>query len=256
MQKKKIDYLKQDFNDEFISLIETKSHQETEAFIRRESIKFQMKYHLYQFESHLKTERIDFLRFYKTLNHFAHFLINDFDWQVQMYCLEFIQSVFTLIFSEMEKSGYKKLLLNLSLNEYDKPLTAIETVCFASALFKSVLNSIDDYDQHVVHLTAKILLDINQNQKFISLLEMFNKKDSAFWSQYTKSLGVRLDTTDDISNHLNDFLGLLKSEKLPRLFEQSTSTTDIYSAIPVSILDDIISSYRFDLEDEKHIDCY
>ena len=247
------------FNCDFILKIEDLSKKETEAFIRRESIKFQASFYLYNMEQNLisPSEKY-FLKLAKTCDHFSHFLVHDFDWQVQMYCVEFFQELFNIIFANMEVCGYKKLLLNLITSQHNQhEPTIIEAVCFGSSFINSILNSLDDYDQHVVNLTARFLIDLNKHDKFINLLEDFNKKNETFWNSYLNYLQkLNLNVSLEYNENLSRFLELRKSDRLSKLLEESSQTTDLYAVSPVSILDDVISSYKFDLHDEKHIDCY
>lgn len=193
-----------------------------------------------------------------TCNHFSTILVHDFDWQVQMSCIDFFQDLLKIIVTNMDKCGYKRLLLNLSTNQHDQhEPTIIETVCFGSNFLASILYGLDDYDQHVVNLTARFLFDLNKYDKFINLLEEFNKKNEPFWTSYFNNvLNTKLKVSLDYNENLSRFLALRMSDRLPRLIEESSQTTDLYVVSPESILDDIISSYKFDLEDEKHIDCY
>lgn len=116
------------------------SLNETEAFIRRPCVQFQVKYQINQFKLSLKSStspNLQHITYLNSFNHFTHLLTKEFDWQVQIYCLEFFQQVLDSIMKDMDKCGYKKLLANLAINQpqIDNP-TVIEVLCFGSNFFQ------------------------------------------------------------------------------------------------------------------------
>ena len=89
--------------------------------------------------------------------YFCYFLNNEFDWQVQMYCLEYLKKLFSLSFL---------------LFEADQLQT--EIIFCLSKCIKSLIKSIEDFDQHVVHAAVSLLIQLKQNSSFV---EQFNNLD-------------------------------------------------------------------------------
>ncbi len=185
--------------------------------------------------------------------------MSEFDWQVQIYCLDFFQDLWNIIFKHLDGCGYKAFLSSLEKNKFiSSESSFIESLCIKSDFFKSILNSLNDYDSSVVNLSAKIISNLSKNQSFITILEALIEKDEEFWSNYYASFNsnsVDLEISDK-SVSIKDFSNLIKTARVEKLIETSTNTTDLYTMNPLAVLDDLINSYQFHLEDETHIDCY
>lgn len=86
------------------------------------------------------------------------------------------------------------------------------------------------YDRVVVGAAAELLIGIKQNEVLVSVLAR-----RAGSSCPLDSVGI---------------------ESLEEILSESKLSSDIYIRRPMSILDDIISSYQFDMDDDKAADCY
>ncbi len=229
--------------------------------MRRPCVKFQAKYYIYIIEENFKSDRqdlsiADYLRIF---NHFSHLLISEFDWQIQVYCLEFFQNLWNVIFKHLDICGYKILLSNLQKSQIStSEPTVLELVFMGSDFFKSILSSYKDYDSSVVNLSAKVIFDLSKNKYFIDILEVLLEKDEAFWSMYYENLNAKIGEMEisGKSKLFEDFSNLVKTTAVENLIGTSNNTTDLYTINPLAVLDDLINSYQFHLEDETHIDCY
>ena len=70
-------------------------------------------------------------------------------------------------------------------------------------------------------------------------------------SVYSDKNNIEVD-----QNQVKDFLNKISIDSLKSKLNESNQTSDIYIRYPTMILDDIISSYQFDLDEEKAVDCY
>lgn len=59
----------------------------------------------------------------------------------------------------------------------------------------------------------------------------------------------------DEENYLNMFIST-SVELLKSKCEDSEMSADLYTRCPTAILDDIICSYQFEIDEEKDADCY
>jgi hypothetical protein len=160
----------------------------------------------------------------------------------------------------------------------------IEIVCCLSDMFKSLLKMLTDYDQHVVSHSAQLLATIKTNVQFIDLLTKYDQKHNQLFQTEMKSdyveamktklklneklvnIGLNISSTsepsgqdepiEDDENYLKKFLTVLSARELE---QKSTdfNESDLYKNNPVAVLDDIISSYQFEMDSEKTlVDCY
>jgi hypothetical protein len=232
------------FTYEFMNSIEQTCQQETEAFIRREAVHFLINYRAYQLKlliSHLsitdtqseKPEKCD-VNNRTVINFFSHLIMHDFDWQIQLYCLEYFESIVqnvSINFYLLDKTSS----LEPGLGNY----TLIEIMFCLSDFLKALFSSLNDCDQHVVSKASSIILCLKQNKEFVNAFENFCKKETNK-SCYLDRFLNDADLDSELAVHL----------------EASKASSDIYIINPEAILDDIISSYQFELDDEKFIDCY
>ena len=70
------------------------------------------------------------------------------------------------------------------------------------------------------------------------------------WSSQTNGSETQTDTV------AHSLLESVPNENLEALVAESRLSSDLYTRQPIAILDDIISSYQFDIDDEKAVDCY
>ena len=300
-------------NSDFVKLVEQMCLVETEAFLRREQIKFLCIYHSYMFKNMLLflNTSISFsyltrfnlgsfnLRLWNSLNFFSYFLINDFDWQIQIYCLEYFKDVFAIINLLLEKLGrlHNEIELNATetkakhtvsselIVEFSK-FSIIEIIfCFSDCL-KSLIGCIGDYDQHVVNLGVQILLELKSNKKLMGLIEECDAKHNNVFQEVVKSTYLNdmkmslseknkkvvvgaeysnciMNSSGDEDmgdveeeNYLKKFLNSITVDYLSAKIDETKQTSDLYSSNPMAILDDIISSYQFEIDEEKAVDCY
>jgi hypothetical protein len=143
-----------------------------------------------------------------------------------------------------------------------------------------------DYDQQVVNLSVQILLELKSNKKLVGLIEECDAKHNNIFQQVIRStylsdmkmslseknkkvvVGAEYSSCimntsndEDVSdiedeNYLKKFLNSITVEYLRAKLDEARQTSDMYSNNPVAILDDIISSYQFEIDEEKAVDCY
>lgn len=300
-------------NGDFVKLVEQMCLVESEAFLRREQIKFLCIYHSYAFKNMLLFLNTSIscsfltrsnvgsfnLRLWNSLNFVSYFLINDFDWQIQVYCLEFFRDVFALINLLLEKLGrlHNEIELNATetrakhtvsselIVEFSK-FSVVEIIfCFSDSL-KSLIGCIGDYDQHVVDLGVRILLELKSSKKVMALIEECDAKHNNVFQEVVKStylsdmkmslseqskkvvVGAEYSSCvmnssgdEDLGdieeeNCLKKFLNSITVEYLSAKMDEAKQSSDLYSSNPMAILDDIISSYQFEIDEEKAVDCY
>lgn len=233
-------------NDQFINAIELNCLEETEAFLRREYVLFLSSFKLNQFETvlnRLQTSQLDNFdtKFLNSANYFSNLLITDFDWQIQLYCLGYFESISKHVNENSDLSIAISAHQNMVTDSNLANFNIFEIVFCLSDFFKSIFKTLDDCDQHVVNKTASLILNLKQSVRIINLVRNY----------LTKTNAGRLEQS--IDKFMND-VNLV--EKLHSVLKTSMLTSDIYTLNPASILDDIISSYQFEADDEKFIDCY
>ena len=276
-------------NETFIGECELMSLTETEAFMRRPCVKFLASYRSYSLSKWALLEQSAEFKFslWNGCNYFSYFLLNEFDWQVQLYCLEYYEHLFGLMSQLLDSNGHLSLLHSVSPSSTQQEIldftehSVIEIVCKWSECFKSLVNTIDDFDQHVVQSAVSLLIKLKQNAKLVAILSDLygsnssNSLEKKTITSYTTSLRARLSakngklavgTLDEINNNLQSesldedkikiFLNSISVESLQAKLDESRQTSDIYTRNPLTILDDIIGSYQFDLDEEKAVDCY
>jgi hypothetical protein len=247
-----------------IQLVEKQTSLETEAFVRREMVAFLVSYHsthlrhLQQNTNSPLADESSNLFFFTSINFFCHLVSIDLDWQVQLNCLDFIRFVFRLVTTNLDnyktpnqKSPAKKNITttiadnqscaNVS-SKYSgqfRASTPIEIVFFHSDCLKTLVNLVNAdfcHDRSVLCYAADLLLKLKQNEVLCALLAK----------------------TSSPSESQNGFvlLNSLAVENLEAFVAESRLSTDLYTRQPVAILDDIMASYQFDLDDEKAVDCY
>lgn len=89
----------------------------------------------------------------------------------------------------------------------------------------SLVTSTSYHDRSVCAAVADLLISIKQNDLLVS----------------------RLDCAS---------LNSISMSTLESIVAESKLSSDLYSTCPNAILDDIISSYQFDIDEEKAVDCY
>jgi hypothetical protein len=245
-------------NEAFLLQIEQMTLSETEAFTRRLLVNFLKSYRLYQF---YKTfiPSIDTINkanedLWNNFNYFGYFLENEFDWQVQLYCIEYFKNVFSQAFALLDNGKLHNEIL----------------FCLANCL-KPLIKSIDDFDQQVVYSAVSLLIQLKQNIKLVEFLVNLDEKllkqeirpnhlntlkanlnaKNIKVSVYSDKNNIEVD-----ENWVKNFLNKISIDSLKSKLNESNQTSDIYIRYPIMILDDIISSYQFDLDEEKAVDCY
>ena len=291
-------------NESFISQIEQTCLCETEAFTRRYLIKFLTSLRLYTFrlwclQRITSSKRPDSetvgsfnVTLWNSCNYFSYILSNEFDWQVQLHVVEYFKELVdcvTLLLAKYEpvfvtnKDSMAKCSSKLvsDFAKYDP----FEVIFYFSECLKSLVKSVGDFDQYVVHSAASLALELKENTSLVGLLKNIDAKHNTLFQREVKStyvdemkaclsakklkLAVGIDeqasseiklsdvvSGDDEENHLRKFIISISSEYLKSKLEESKQTSDIYIRNPVGILDDIISSYQFDIDEEKAVDCY
>lgn len=271
------------FTDDLIYMIQKISMIETEAFARREIINFLVHFFFCEFKSFLSKEldndenpRDELVTFSKRLrgvcNFFAYFLINEFDWQVQLNCSEFLMLVLTEIWQE-------KNLARLTVKYNDQDYSLLEIVFYISHSLKSLIKCLMTskyFDKHVVAKCSQICLQIKQSASLMSILDDMNQKHPSLYEEDTSSefmkkikkdlhdseleLAVTGESEDpDYEEYsLSHFLesNSFSVESLTQKIADAYKSSDLYENNPIAILDDIISSYEFEVDPEKAVDCY
>jgi hypothetical protein len=245
-------------NEAFLLQIEQMTLSETEAFTRRLLVNFLKSYRSYQFYKTL-TPSIDTINktnedLWNNFNYFSYFLENEFDWQVQLYCIEYFKNVLSQAFVLLDNGKLNNEIL----------------FCLANCL-EPLIKSIDDFDQQVVYSAVSLLIQLNQNIKLVELLINLDEKSlkQEIRQNHLNTLKANLNAKNiNVSvysdknnievdeNRIKDFLNKSSIDSLKSKLNESNQTSDIYIRYPTMILDDIISSYQFDLDEEKAVDCY
>ena len=245
-------------DEPFLLQIEQMTLSETEAFTRRLLVNFLKSYRSYQFYKTL-TPSINTINktnedLWNNFNYFSYFLENEFDWQVQLYCIEYFKNVLSQAFVLLDNGKLNNEIL----------------FCLANCL-EPLIKSIDDFDQQVVYSAVSLLIQLKQNIKLVELLINLDEKSlkqeirqnhlntlkdnlnakNIKVSVYSDKNNIEVD-----ENRVKDFLNKISVDSLKSKLNESNQTSDIYIRYPTMILDDIISSYQFDLDEEKAVDCY
>jgi hypothetical protein len=227
------------------------------------------------------------------INFFSYILINEFDWQIQLYSIELFQVLFELIFHFLDKYELNENLYltdDSSSKQFSK-LNFIEIICCLSDFFKSIIKSLSDFDQYVITQSASLLFNLKSNNKFIDILTRYDKKHNQLFqndikSRYIHDLKMKLkkdgklicvgaqledaydndenlpikklreDDIEDDVNYLKKFLDSINLIDLKQKINDLNNDSYLYKNNPINILDDIISSYQFEIDDEKAVDCY
>lgn len=233
-----------------IGIVEKKSNSETEAFVRREMIAFLSSYQL----ARMRRDPVHVaLSFFASLNFFSHTLASDLDWEVHLHCLKHISQVIRMVTSDLDKysrsadSQIDSTAFANSLDEcanvsskFSRQLETanpIEVVFVYSDCLPTLLDVVSVnscYDRVVIAEAAELIIGLKQNE----LLEPV--------------LNQRSDSSTSSSSLLNS----VSIETLEEILAENRLSSDLYSRHPVSILDDIMSSYQFDLDEDKAADCY
>ena len=248
-------------NETFVRGVERCCLREREAFVRREMMSFLCARHACalrrrrssssssssQLEENIEIEQ-------QRSAFFAHFLLNDFDWQVQLHCIAHVRHLLLVIEEEKEK----ELELELEL---------------LARVLHSLLASLDDQDQYVVQAAARLLLELKTNDKISRRLSTITETTMPDRSDYVTELKRESSPLNDADEQMNvvvvdshalavacdSFVASTTTsvEVLAERLAHSSTTGDFYALNgPMAILDDIISSYQFELDDEKAVDCY
>jgi len=245
-------------DESFLLQIEQMTLSETEAFTRRLLVNFLKSYRSYQFYKSL-TPSIDTINktnedLWNNFNYFSYFLENEFDWQVQLYCIEYFKNVLSQAFVLLDNGKLNNEIL----------------FCLANCL-EPLIKSIDDFDQQVVYSAVSLLIQLKQNIKLVELLINLDEKSlkQEIRQNHLNTLKANLNAKNiKVSvysdknnievdeNRVKDFLNKISVDSLKSKLNESNQTSDIYIRYPTMILDDIISSYQFDLDEEKAVDCY
>ncbi|RNA28903.1 hypothetical protein BpHYR1_038074 [Brachionus plicatilis] len=206
------------FNDQVMEKILLLCLAESEALLRREYLKF-----LSKFYSLNPNEYIG--------EFFCYFLLYEHDWQCQLYCIDYFDTVLEDLMRQ--KDGH------------------IAAIC------ASLATSLDDADQHVVKASCQILTKIKLNFDFGSVMQSLEEPRSGLVSRLKQELKwIAVGCEESVlSYNLEKFNGTsldLLEEKL----SISSQSSDLYAMNDAAILDDIISAYQFDWDDQKALDCY
>jgi hypothetical protein len=302
------------FNEQFIRSIEKLCLIETEAFSRREMIQFLSEFSFYKLKSFVvllsnnisasnSAEYGSFnLKLWNTCNFFSYFLINELDWQVQLNCLSYFQTVFEFLCSEVStnKTGVSQIpaferdakQTKHESSELTRSLTSFsvfEVIFYVSDCSKSLvkcLTSGNYQDKHVLVQCCQLMLLLSKDTRCVALLnETLTKHNQIYQtdlkSNYMANMKLELATadlelavglpattqtdsneiivevdSDDDENYLKKFLDMCGSFEFEAKLIESQQTGDLYTQNPEGILDDIISSYQFDVDNEKIVDCY
>lgn len=281
------------FSDETMFLIEKACLGETEAFMRREFVKFIGIFSIFKFKNLLVGKNSTPIDFYGSENrslwnkcsYFSYLLLNEHDWQSQLHCLTYFKSMFSLMSNVVQDDN--QLLtsvptgveLSSELNKEFERFSLLETVFCLSDCLKSLFACLSDYDQYVVAEACQMIIDLKNNEGFMQILTDLDKKSrNGSYSKeikcsYVKNMKLELvksgsciavgqEDSDEAEfqvgheNYLNKLFYSASLDDLHARLQESKTTSDIYTRNPISILDDIISSYQFDLDDEKAVDCY
>jgi len=236
-------------------------------------------------------------------NYFSYMLINELDWQSQLYCLEFfanlIESLCFLIhnydltldflsnFSTIndlqskESTETESQLLQQSYfnKKQFSQLNLAEIIFCYSDCFKALIKTLlNDFDQQTIQSSTKILLNMKNNEKFMTFLQQLDQKNNQLFQKEIKSSympqmlqelvksnqeiavgaygSIEETNEDEFYYYFRMFLISLDAQELNKKLTESSLTSDLYLRNPVAILDDIINSYIFDMDQEKSIDCY
>lgn len=263
-------------------MIEKKSCDETEAFVRREAIAFLSSYHLYKLKRCISSSLSSHARsLYASLNFFSHTLDIDLDWEVHLHCLKHIAQVIRLVTSDLDKYStrprqksssssstscdqisqaheqqqqqqqqnlddqqqqnetYYENLNNSNgcadvSSKFSRQLetaNSIEVVFVYSECLPTLLKVVSPnscYDRVVVATAAELLLDLKHNEPLMGVIASSSPLDDS----------------------------IISIETLEEILAENRLSSDLYTRHPVFILDDVISSYQFDLDEEKAADCY
>lgn len=260
------------FDEKLLKLVENNCLHQTEAFIRREYVDFLVSYQVYQFDLLVKHLNIPTAEINKSnfnirnvINFFSNLILHDFDWQIQLYCLDYFEIILGIISKSLDTNDCLVAnLLNFGSNKTSQLLTneisdtrlkllnfsLIEIIFCLTDFFKSIFLTLNDCDQHVVGKVAQLILSLKKNQKINLLIQNFTNTK---YSEAKDCLSIDNKQIDYILKFLSE--SSLEKELNLKL-ENSCKTSDLYTRNPASILDDIISSYQFEIDDEKFIDCY
>ncbi|CAF0915347.1 unnamed protein product [Brachionus calyciflorus] len=212
------------FDSKLIRKIQTFTLGETEAFLRREYLKFLTNFSL---KRNLKV----------LINEYFSYIVKyEHDWECQLICLNY----------------FEKTIQNNLRNK--------DTVILSEGL-ECLIKALDDPDQQVVKKSCEILLWLKKKEIFTSKISeiVINKIDliDQFKDDLSNySLNLAVGCEDNYSINFNQVFKELKIEYLEKRLVESSQTSDLYSLNRMAILDDIISSYQFDWNDEKSVDCY
>lgn len=221
-----------------IQMIEAKTASETEAFVRREMISFLSSYQLNRLRHTPQAQQS--LALFDTLNFFSNRLLTDFDWQVQLACLSHIANVSRLVTSDLDVYTRRPLLrgddtsdpvcpnVRSAFSQQIETANLLDVVFVHSSCLSALLKIVQPdsyYDRCVVGAAAELLLGLKSNEVLMAVLP-------------------------------NPQLKSMQIEQLDQIVDEAKLSADLYTRQPVSILDDLISSYQFDLDDDKAVDCY
>jgi hypothetical protein len=269
-----------------IQLVERSCCVESEAFVRREQLKLLSFYYTNQLKLSLRLAyegEFSSLSLLNSLNRMSGILLTDLDWECQLNCLDYFQLVFDLIQSSMsdriapstasnDRRSERFSVITTKVNNELNNFTLAEIVFCLSDVLKSLVGcySSDYYDASVACAAAKLMLNLKASPAFSRLLPLLvgfnenfafykknrdsNQKDTVAATDQKNLDG--LEQEKDEENYLNKFLNEIPLEQLEKRVAEAHLTSDYYTRCPMSILDDIISSYQFEIDDEKAIDCY
>ena len=206
------------FNDKVMEKILLMCLAESEAFLRREYLKFLSKFYLFNTNENI-------------VEYFCYFLLYDHDWQCQLYCIDYLDKVLDDLMRQ--KNGH------------------VTGIC------ASLAASTDDADQHVVKSSCQILTRLKLDSDFVHGLQVLQKPILGLVDQLKQKLKWLAVGSDQsvLSYDLQKFYEI-NLDTLEQKLIVSSQSSDLYETNPSAILDDIISAYQFDWDDQKAVDCY
>lgn len=206
---------------------------ETEAFVRREMLAFLSSFHAWRSASSNQW-------LLSSVNFFAQTLPAELDWECQLTCVDYLAGVVRSCTVDLDSyvrrprdvdAAPDSTAVASCTQQASRQIDSappVEVVFVYSDLLPVLLRMLDAGDYHdrgVLGAVARLVLSIKSNDVLVAQL--------------------RLGPLD-----------ALCVDRLERVVAEAQISTDLYSTQSSAILDDIISAYQFDLDDEKAIDCY
>ena len=224
-------------------------------------------------------------------NFFVYFLLNEQDWQVQLNCLHFFEQIFEFISLNLPFNTdlFTRTMNNAAETSEFAKCSLADVLFHVSGTLKGLIKCINNshyHDPHVVEKCCRLLLILKENERFMSMLSEICKKHNQLFqislsSSYMVNMKLELiadgfeiavglptevcssaampqivELDHDNENYINLFMNKLDLSLLNEKYSISKQTGDLYAQNPTAILDDIINSYQFDIDNEKTVDCY